>query len=272
MDDRRTRAVSVTTRLASVIWGELRRPQMEEAVAARAVVLVPVGAVEQHGPHLPLDTDSNIVTALAVRVAEGLRDQLPVLVAPTIAIGMSAHHMAFAGTISLRLETMAALLKDVCRSIHAHGFRKIVLLNGHGGNTAIVTAVAGSLVEERIAVASLTYWAPITGQLKKLARGELGSMSHACEMETSLQLALRPQLVDQTAAVVAPVRPLTSFFFKDFRSPGSVSYTLNFAEDATEGVRGDPSIASAETGEAILTAAQNEISRFMLEFAALPDR
>jgi creatinine amidohydrolase len=254
-----------------VLWAEMRRPELEEALRQRAVVVLPVGAIEQHGPHLPVDTDTNSVTEIAVRVAESLAEPR-VLVLPTIAYGLSPHHMGFVGTITLRFDTLVAVVRDVCRSVHAHGFRKLVILNGHGGNSALLNAVAASLVEERIFVASLTYWTPIAADLREVGESALGGMSHACEMETSVQLHLRPQLVDMASAFAAPVVPLTSFFFHDFRAPGSVTYTADFKLDAVDGIRGDPTVAKAETGERILDAAVARIGQFLREFASIPER
>mgnify|MGYP005840652803 CR=1 FL=1 len=254
-----------------VLWAEMRRPELEEALRQRAVVILPVGAIEQHGPHLPVDTDTHSVTEIAVRLAESLAEPR-VLVLPTVAYGLSPHHMGFVGTITLRFDTLVGVVRDICRSVHAHGFRKIILLNGHGGNSALLNAVAGSLVEERIFVASLTYWTPIAADLREIGRSELGGMSHACEMETSVQLHLRPHLVDMASAFAAPVVPLTSFFFRDFRAPGSVTYTADFKLDAVDGVRGDPTAAKAETGERILDAAVAKIGQFLREFAAIPER
>ncbi len=254
-----------------VLWGELRRGELEEARRQRAIVLVPVGAIEQHGRHLPVDTDTHSVTEIALRAARSLAEPR-VLVVPTLPYGLSAHHMDFIGTITLRLETMANLVTDVCRSIHAHGFRKIVLLNGHGGNTALLNAVAGTLVAEKIYVASLAYWAPIAAELKEIGKSAIGGMSHACEVETSVQLYLRPHLVDMAQAFAAPAQPLTNFFTADFRAPVSVTYTLDFKLDAVDGVRGDPTVATAETGERVVAAAAANLAQFLREFAAVPER
>ncbi len=254
-----------------VHWGELRRAELAEARRQGAVVLVPVGAVEQHGRHLPVDTDTHSVTEIAVRAARSLAEPR-VLVVPTVPYGLSAHHMGFLGTITLRFETLAGLIADICRSVHAHGFRKIVLLNGHGGNSALLSAVAGSLVAEKVYVACLTYWTPIAAELKEIGQSALGGMSHACEMETSVQLYLRPHLVDVAEAFAAPATPLTSFFTADFRAPGPATYTLDFQLDAVDGVRGDPTVATPQKGERIVAAAVAKLAQFLREFAAVPER
>jgi creatinine amidohydrolase/Fe(II)-dependent formamide hydrolase-like protein len=110
----------------------MRRGEIAEAAREGAVVIVPMGAIEQHGPHLPLNTDIYDALAIAQRAAE-LVEEFPVLVAPPIWWGLSNEHMDLPGTINVRLETLTAVVSDVCHSIHAHGFDKIVLLSGHGG-------------------------------------------------------------------------------------------------------------------------------------------
>jgi creatinine amidohydrolase len=254
-----------------ILWAELSRPEVEQARAEKALVVVPVGSIEQHGLHLPLDTDTNTVTEIAIRAARSL-DEPRVLVVPTIAYGLSPHHMDFAGTITLRFDTMVNVVCDVCRSIHHHGFRKILLLNGHGGNSALLNGAAIRLVEEKIYVASMTYWAPIGAELSELGKSPIGGMSHACEMETSLQLHLRPHLVDMASAVAEPIVPQTSFFQRDFRAGGSVSYPLDLKLDSRNGVRGDPTYAEAATGEKILQAAVTKVGQFLREFATIPER
>jgi len=254
-----------------VLWAELRRPELEAARDAGAVVVVPVGATEQHGPHLPVDTDTSSVTEIALRAARQV-ERPPVLVAPTVPYGLSPHHMGFTGTITLRVDTLIDVLVDICHSVHAHGFKKIVLLNGHGGNQGLIDAVAVRLVAEQIYVASLTYWNPIRADLREIGRSAEGGMSHACEMETSVQLALRPHLVDMAAAVAAPLVPLTSFFSRDFRAPGVANYPLDFRRgDHTAGVWGDPTCATAETGEKVLAVASAKLARFLREYAAVPE-
>ncbi|MHB1416523.1 MAG: creatininase family protein [Chloroflexota bacterium] len=251
-----------------VLWAEMRRPELEEAQKAGAAVIVPVGSIEQHGPHLPVDTDTSIVTAIAVGVAQSLAEPR-VLVTPTVCFGLSPHHMGFTGTITLRFDTLVNVVCDICRSIHTHGFRKILILNGHGGNSALLNAVPVRLLEEGIHVASLTYWTAITSELREIGQSPLGGISHSGEMETSAQLYLRSHLVDLPSAVAEPVVPLTSLSPYDFRAPGAVSYQIDLREVTKHGVRGDPSYATPETGEQVIAAAVAKIGQFMREFVAL---
>src|SRR5690242_3940989 len=132
-----------------VFWQELWRDELEELRRDRPVVIVPVGSVEQHGPHLPLDVDIVDALALAAATAEAMRPA-PVIVSPPIWNGLAHYKMGHIGTITLRFETYIAVVSDICRSIHANGFERIILLNGHGGNKAINQAIGVKLAEEDI--------------------------------------------------------------------------------------------------------------------------
>ncbi|MCL4465801.1 MAG: creatininase family protein [Chloroflexi bacterium] len=254
-----------------VLWGEMRRDEVAEAARAKAVVIVPVGSIEQHGRHLPLDTDTSSVYEVAVRTARATAEPWT-LVTPVIPFGLSPHHLDFPGVITLRFDTLVAVLCDVCRSVHHHGFRKILILNGHGGNEALVGGVAQKLVEEKIYVAAATYFRTLAAEMKEIGRSPIGGMGHACELETSLMLALRPQLVDMSLAEDAPGFGWTSFFSRDFRATGPVAYPLVFPQDSPSGVRGMPSYATAETGEKFLAAAAAKLGQFLKEFAGIPER
>ena len=253
------------------LWGEMRRDEVAEASRAKAVVIVPVGSIEQHGRHLPLDTDTSCVNEVAIRTAQALDDPWT-LVTPVISFGLSPHHLDFPGVITLRFDTLVGVLCDVCRSVHHHGFRKILILNGHGGNEALVGAVTQKLVEEKIYVAATTYFRAMPAELKEIGRSPIGGMGHACEMETSVMLATRPHLVDMSLAEDAPGFARTSFFSRDFRASGPVAYPLVFPQDSPSGVRGMPSYATAETGEKILAAAASRLGQFLKEFAQIPER
>lgn len=184
----------------TVLWQEMLRHELLAAAMRGAVVIVPVGSVEQHGPHLPLDVDISVPYHLAIRAAVACAD-LPVLVAPPVTFGVAHYKMGEPGTISLRPETFLALLCDVARSIWRNGFRRIILLNGHGGNIHPVGAAALKLSEGDIWTLLLTYWQMIPDELAAWSDTDAGSIGHAGEWETSLQLALRPELTDMSRAV-----------------------------------------------------------------------
>lgn len=248
-----------------VFWQELWRHELEELRRDRPVVIVPVGSVEQHGPHCPLDVDIVDALALAVATAEAMRP-VPVIVSPPIWSGLAHYKMGHIGTISLRFDTYVAVVSDVCRSIHANGFERIILLNGHGGNRAINQAIAVKLAEEDIFILPITYWDMVQDFLDTESERDQGSIGHAGEWETSLQLYLRPDLVDRTRIKGDEERPDLS--------PETRRFTA-FAERRREragGVHGDPTVGTAEKGERLFTAARDALIKTVAEYRALPVR
>jgi len=248
-----------------VHWQELWRHELEEFRRDLPVVIVPVGSVEQHGPHLPLDVDIVDALALAAATAEAMRPQ-PVIVSPPIWSGLAHYKKGHVGTITLSFETYVALVCDVCRSIHANGFERIVVLNGHGGNRAINQAIAIKLAEEDIFILPITYWDMVTEVLETESDRDHGSIGHAGEWETSLQLFLRPELVDRSRIQGDDERPDLS--------PETRRFT-GFGERRREragGVHGDPTVASAAKGERLFLAARDALVKVVEEYRALPVR
>ena len=205
----RNREVALAGHLLSMKktqWQQFRRDEIEHLVREDAVVVVPVASIEQHGEHLPLNTDANNCCSIATRAAETI-DTFPVVVLPVVAPGYSPHHMGFPGTISLTFETFVRVLTETAVCVHAHGFKKILFLNGHGGNSAIVSAMRLKLAAEHdISVVGYTYWdlpgvAPIWRSVSETDKGFVG---HAGEVETSLQLYLQPDLVEMSGVRWVP--------------------------------------------------------------------
>jgi creatinine amidohydrolase len=205
-------------------------------------VILPVGSTEQHGRHLPLGTDAMIPTALACQMGE----RTGVLVAPPLPYGMSLHHLGFPGSLSLRPETLAHVMEDILRSLYRHGFRRLFLLNGHGGNIAPIRValanVMGDLTELKV---RLRHWwrESIVDELLQATIG-VPAGSHADPSETAPMLALHPSLVRLERAQYslddAPIEVLTERVFRE-RFPHGVIGT-------------DPRLASAELGEEMLNA------------------
>jgi creatinine amidohydrolase len=220
----------------------MMRHELLAAIEQRAVVIVPVGSVEQHGPHCPQDVDISVPFHLAVRAAEAI-DDIPVIVAPPVVYGFTHYNMGEVGTITLGLELFVNLLCDVSRSIWRNGFKRIVLLNGHGGNQAPTWTASVKLAEEDVWALALTYWNMAADELRAWSEADEGSIGHGGEWETSLQLYLRGHLVDMGRAVKDPWRlkfsPATQRFaqFPERR------------REMAHGVMGDPFVASAEKGE-----------------------
>jgi creatinine amidohydrolase len=176
-----------------VRWQTLTRQEVLDAANQGAVIVQPIGSVEQHGPHLPVDVDSFTAEAVAVRAAQ--RAPFPVLVTPTVWWGVSEYWMRLGGTLALRPEVLVDLLGDIVESIGRHGFRRVLLLNGHAGNAAAMHTVAIRALRWGMKVVGVSYWLLARDLIREKSRTDLGHIGHAGEVETSLQLALRPESV-----------------------------------------------------------------------------
>jgi creatinine amidohydrolase len=242
------------TRPMAFKFTELNWQQIDKLDRDKTIFLLPTGAIEQHGPHLPVDTDIFNSNALVESVAASFKSN--VIALPPIWWGTSPHHKGYPGTISLRLETFHHLLTDIFSSLTAHGFYRFLVLNGQGGNAGILTASTADLSETLgVSIPTYSYWQSIKSVLVEIGDSEIGGMGHACEMETSLALHLRPELVDLKAIArdMPDVRVALSCI--DFRQPGFLGIPLDFVRDSKSGVMGDPTLATAEKGEKIFTAA-----------------
>jgi creatinine amidohydrolase len=231
-----------------LLWAELRRAEVAAARDAGAVVAIPIGAIEQHGPHLPVNTDISDAWAVATRLSASCDDP-PVLVAPAVPWGVSHYHHVFPGTLSLTVESLSSLLLDLCRSVATNGFTRILLLNGHGGNAATIETVATRANVEGIDVFPITYWNLVPETMAELAAHDGGHIGHAGEMETSLQLHLQPDLVDRRALEQPLGRPMEEVALV----PG-VYWPPRVLEEAPDGVYGLAHEGTAEKGERLLDA------------------
>ena len=225
-------------------WGELCWPEAAQRLEVVDTALLPVGAVEQHGPHLPLDTDAFDAEYLARQVAEGCSDPKP-LVLPLISYGVSYHHQAFKGTISINNDTLANLVYDVGISVAKNGIKKLVIINGHGGNAPSLNFAA-----QRINQDARIFVCVDTGETSDVDVDNLIETPndvHAGEIETSTSLAIRPQLVrmDQLQKEV----PTFTSRYLDFTSKRGVSWYAHTHKISASGVMGDPTRASREKGE-----------------------
>ena len=220
----------------------------EIAAGEARLAVVPVGATEQHGPHLPLDTD----TLLATAVAEAIVARTPgTLVGPVIGLGCSSHHLAFPGTVSLSVPAFVAMAVEVSRSLAAAGFT-VVLLNSHGGNRAPLGVASIELTGEGIRAYSFTYW----DLLEDVVAEELGrpeACGHACALETSLMQHLHPDSVRESLIPpdgTPPTWPDPHMFSRDV-----IQVVRPFEELNPNGVIGEPSLATPELGRRLFDAA-----------------
>jgi creatinine amidohydrolase len=252
--------------MAEVRWHKLRRDEIATAARAEAVPLLPIGAIEQHGPHLPLDTDTNAVTAIATgaaRILDRSRDP-PALVLPAIPWGISPYWLGFSGTLSLRPETLLAVFRDLGASITQHGFRRIVIVNGHGGNAGIVQVAATAMTAAGLRAASLSYWNLIAGEMAKWSLHDGGAIGHAGEAETSIARHLQPDLIgpmpEPDACGPIPPGPSGEAIAGTYSPPDP-------ANESPSGVYGFAPGGTAELGERIVTAASERLAAFVRAFA-----
>jgi len=240
-----------------IYWEQLRSPQLKSLADVNAIVVVPVGSMEQHGPHLPVKVDALLATEVARRAALKVQTHQPILVTPTVWCGLAEHHMDFCGTLTLDFETFHALLRNLCRSIRHHGFRRIFLLNGHGGNIAALNVICSELVRELegLRVVSGTYWTlpEVAEKFAEILEVQQ-NVRHAGEAETSMILALEPELVDQSILNQADGTPEIPFY------GSGVSRWVSFKEVSANGVIGSPSVATAAKGELLLEVASEGIA------------
>lgn len=250
-------------------WGEQRWPEVAAADRDRVVVW-PLGSLEQHGHHLPLLTDTILVSA----VADGARAALPgdrYAWLPTLWLGCSEHHRQMPGTLSLPAAIYIDVLERVLENLVADGCSRIVLLNGHGGNI-IPANVALYNVCDRHNRANLwivlaSYWVTAREAIASLECMETPRLTHACEYETSLMLHLRPDLVDMAKAR-GGVREWHSEWFDPTAGGGSrVAASRGFHQITTTGAMGDPSLATADKGARLLEAVVGDVTAFLREFA-----
>jgi len=239
-----------------VFWARLTAAEIQARATPETVVLIPVASTEQHGPHLAVGVDTVLAGAVAERSARLLlAGGTPALVTPTIWSGLAEHHMDFGGTMTLDLATFSALVGGIARSVARHGFRRIALVNGHGGNTEAIGSAAIELTRSLgVPVVGLTYWLANVDTFGAILEDQPNVM-HACEAETSMMMALAPDCVrtDRIAAAVP----------KRFAPPAPPGFKRSrpFAEMTDTGVIGDPRRASAEKGERLLAAAAKRLSK-----------
>jgi creatinine amidohydrolase len=246
-------------------WSTLRRGELD-AMDRRTPVILPVGATEQHGEHLPLGTDSMILDAIVQRLDAAFDGRL--LILPDQQVGVSEHHMEFPGTLSFSHETLRRCVDDLAGSAIRHGFRRLVLLNGHGGNQSIL-GVLGEQIGQRwpeVECLVVNWWSPAAERLKKLQEGPIGSVGHACEFETSVMLAIAPALVDMSLAKDDGIQHrVESMWFDVLHSPAATCYRP-FHVLSKSGSFGKPSLASVEKGRRILDEAAAALRELIAGF------
>ncbi|MDB5965818.1 MAG: creatininase family protein [Polaromonas sp.] len=274
-----TSAPSSFTPAASPFWADLKSPDFEALDLARCIAVLPVAAVEQHGPHLPLNVDTTLVEGVIAAALPHLAGGGRVLFLPTQSVGFSPEHTAFAGTLTLKADTILRLWTDIGESVAASGVKKLVLLNSHGGQVGLLDVVARDL---RARLGMLVYsvnWfnLPLEGDNGESVSALFSAHEHrfgihAGDMETSMMLALKPEQVDMSRA-------------KDFHSTSqdraenfsilgdgrSAKLAWQMQDYNPDGAAGDAAAATADKGHAVLQAAGRSLARVLAQIDQLPD-
>jgi creatinine amidohydrolase len=193
-------------------------------------------------------------------------------VLPPPSFGFSPHHIAWPGTVTLSLPTFLGLITDVAESLHRTGFRRMLVVNGHGGNQGPLTSACNALASRGIEIGYVNYFTPGQKQWLEKLPGAHRNVGHACAYETSMQLALRPDEVQRIAGRIDGLKPRTTPSYsederiKSLQSAG-LQYAAIFA-DGDPGYVGDPAAATVEVGQAVLEESVAALARFFADYAA----
>ncbi|MGI6851541.1 creatininase family protein [Mesorhizobium sp. 1B3] len=231
-------------------------------------VVVNVAAIEQHGPHLTIDTDATIGAHFLERLDERMGDR--VLILPQVKVCCSEHHMEFPGTLSVRHETFLAYVGDMLDSVARHGFTNIVIFNSHGGNQAV-----GQVLLERFGsshrnchVAMLTWWRLAAPELETIRETGFAGVNHACEFETSLMLLAAPD--DVRRELVGGMSYVETHDWANadmIRASRGALFRTMYEMSGGTGVVGDPSSATVEKGQRISDAVLTQVERVVTSLA-----
>ncbi len=245
------------TPIPTVEWSKLTAPELNALAALEATVLLPVASTEQHGPHLGTGVDTTLCGTVCRIAAEKAMAQRPVVVAPTLWVGMAEHHMAHGGTFTLDIPTYRAVLICLIRSVARHGFKRVLIVNGHGGNMTALNAFLPDIERETgLVVAATTYFELAQPAFAPILEDQT-SVLHACEAETAMMMAVAPEAVreDKLGQAVGP-------HFGDPRAvlaPPAQRFR-SFATLTPSGVLGDARKATRQKGERLLAAATDALA------------
>lgn len=259
-------------------FAKLSWPEINSAVESAKVAVLPAATLEDHGLHLPVDTDVVIAETVSRRAVELVAD-LAVLL-PCVTYGYSPHHIDGPGTLTVRWDTFIGYVQQVASSLAYHGFDKILIVNAHGSNRPVLDIAARlTIVENPDVQCGMLSWWDLKTVKETVARfRESDWTGHACELETSLYLAIDPERVRMDLARPDINPRMSAHFWSDLVDQPPAGYrTKVFMTDywstvSETGTWGDPTVATAEKGEAILAAAATELAEIIEELRARPSR
>jgi creatinine amidohydrolase len=257
-------------------FDELTWPEVNDVVAMGKIPIIPTGSVEQHGHHLPLKVDHLCATAVATEAAR-LRPELS-LVLPAVSYGYVHHVMDFPGSLNIHFEHFIQYVLDICKSLAYHGFKKMIIVNGHGSNHPLCELIARRVVVETDAVCAFCSWwqmLRVNPDFNSQWRESVfpGGCAHACELETSMLMHLAPELVrmDKIKNELSRTTQLGSkYTWTDLFASGPMGLVEWTSQYTDSGVIGEAEKATAEKGRLCLEEASRNLAAFVAEFHARP--
>jgi len=250
--------------LSKMTWEDVKK-----CIAEKSIVLVPVGSIEEHGPHLPLSTDSIIAEEVAKETARRvIKEGISILVAPTISFGYSSKNiMKFPGTITLEIDTFINLVFDYLNSIISHGFRRILVVNAHGQNSGALRVVARKIYEKTSVPIAIVPLCMLLAKeaITKHRRSDLGGVMHAGEVETSIILYLNKDLVKLERASKEVTIPPSPILGGDITLTRKIFLTTWSYWRSEKGILGDPTVACEEFGKIIFNRIVEELVSIVKE-------
>jgi creatinine amidohydrolase len=245
------------------VLSDMSWPEVKQALETVRVALIAVGSTEQHGPNLALQADTAQAHAFAMKLAQRFYPQ--VLLAPPIHVGISDHHMAFPGSLTLRPETFYAFLHDIIESLKHHGLKKFLLINGHGGNAATLGMSLVRLKRELgVEVAYLDYYTLAPEVTKEHAVGD--TSGHACEIEVSQSMYLAPHIVKTDQLAKGDVKGYPYKYLSPAGVGRRVNYPYSFDQITANGCLGDATQATREIGEAVVEKCFERAAEFVEDY------
>jgi creatinine amidohydrolase len=240
------------------MWQFLTAADLRARAESGAIVVLPVASIEQHGPHLPVGVDTILCQQVCQGAAEAIASATPVVVAPTLWCGMAEHHMRFGGTFTFDIPTYRAVLHCLLQSIARHGFKRVLIVNGHGGNIAALAAFLPDLARETmLELRVTTYFEQARAALAAVLEDQEG-VHHACEAETSMMLVAAPDSVQTEKLPQAYGPPHAT------AGPPGVARYRSFRDISPSGVIGDARRANARKGERLIAACREGIAAVLL--------
>jgi creatinine amidohydrolase len=250
-----------------MILGRSTLADLQRFSRNKTIAIIPVGSCEQHGPHLPYSTDALLATEFSRRAAETLREEVPIVVLPVVNFGCSEEHMDFPFTVSLNISTFSALMEDLCRSLSRTGLTKIIIFNGHGGNTSALNAMVFELRRKTGAqVAVIDLWRLVEDTYSRI-RDSKSKEIHAAEAETSLMMNLFNDLVRTAAPKEDERTRLKTLRYFELEGSGLSAFSWFTRDVSKSGVLGDASKATAQKGAHLLDSSITRLCQKVREFA-----